>query len=84
MQAARSALDALSVKDLFEKLLKKPLTAVPAPDDGRRVIIVDALDECAPQKGRNALLAVIVKHFDELPSWLGLIVTTRPESAIVE
>ena len=48
------------------------------------MIIIDALDECALRKGRNALLDVIVSQFTELPSWLGLIVTTRPESDIME
>ena len=48
------------------------------------MLLLDALDECALRKGRNALLDVIVARFTELPAWLGLIVTTRPESDIME
>ena len=58
----------------------------PPPADGqRRVMVLDALDECE-SNGKNALLDLIARRFGKagaLPGWLRLVVTSRPEGDII-
>jgi hypothetical protein len=73
----------MDVTDLFKMLLSAPLhaaakqlhSAPPKPI----ALLIDALDECE-HHGRNDLLRVIRTHWLEMPSWVKLIVTTRPSS----
>ncbi|XP_068760739.1 uncharacterized protein [Montipora capricornis] len=67
----------MEVKDLFDMLFFKPLNKV-AETDRTSLVVIDALDESEYQ-GRNDLLDVIAKLFKNLPLWLRLLVTTRPE-----
>ena len=75
-----------TLEELFEALLRAPLAAAPAPADGqRRVIVLDALDECE-SGGKNALLDLIARRFGKagaLPGWLRIVVTSRPEGDII-
>ncbi len=53
----------------------------------RQLIVIDALDEAgsasAPgEAGRNPLVEMLARHAPRLPDWLGLVVTSRPESAV--
>src|SRR5262249_10106624 len=50
----------------------------PRPDDRTLVMVIDALDE-ATQHHQNPLASLIASEFDKTPSWLRLIVTSRPE-----
>ena len=43
--------------------------------------MIDALDE-AGEAGRNPLVEMLARHASLLPDWLGLIVTSRPESHV--
>ena len=52
-------------------------------DGRRRVILIDALDECE-DRGKNDLLDLIAQRFRDLPTWLRLVVTSRPEGPIVK
>ena len=45
----------------------------------RMVVLIDALDEIEP-KGRNLFLKLLRTKWDQVPSWLGLMVTSRPSS----
>jgi hypothetical protein len=68
----------LNLVTLFSSVLTEPANAAPNP--GTRVaIVLDALDECDPRQ-REALLDIIQRQ--KLPSWLGIIVSTRPETYI--
>eukprot|EP00937_MAST-01D_sp_MAST-1D-sp2_P004055 g4055.t1 len=71
---------------MFKTLITAPLMRMPTPADGcRRIILIDALDECNAQ-GKNALLDLLVTRFggaSALPPWLRLVVTSRPEGDIV-
>jgi WD40 repeat protein len=71
-----------SVADLFSLLLSEPLSSkrlhkMWTPPTQPIALLVDALDECEHQ-GRNELLRLICTRWCELPSWMRLIVTTRP------
>eukprot|EP00505_MAST-04D_sp_SCG-Rhode-Island_P002890 Stramenopile-MAST_4_protein_2890 len=75
------AVDEQTIPDLFRMLLKNPLSKL-AYEGPRRVILIDALDECE-HNGRNEFLQCIREHFLELPAWLALFMTTRPEVNIM-
>jgi len=47
----------------------------------RHLIVIDALDE-AGEAGRNLLVEMLARNAQYLPDWLGLIVTSRPESDV--
>src|SRR5208282_4308975 len=52
------------------------------PSPGRTlVVIIDALDE-AMRDGKNELAAFIAKEFPRTPTWLRIIVTSRPEEDV--
>jgi hypothetical protein len=67
--------------ELFDYLLTEPLRH--AIDGGREryLIVIDALDEAA-ENGRNLLVEMLAKKASQLPEWLGIIVTSRPESNV--
>ena len=75
-------LSSLDVTDLFALLFVEPLSSV--ADPGRNVLIViDGLDEIE-DRGKNELVDVIANHFNRLPRWIRLLVTTRPEKKILD
>ncbi len=79
-------LDDKNAKELFQTLLANPLAHVikggRGPHD-RHVIVLDALDEAVDADGRSELLTLVSSEFGKLPSWLGLLVTSRPEAPVV-
>lgn len=67
---------------LFDNLFVKPLSGnFPAPD-GPRLLVIDAIDE-ATRGGRNEIAELIRDHWDKVPSWLRLVITSRPEVEVV-
>ena len=81
LHAARYAgkpLDQFSPDDLFTRLLAEPLKY--AIDGGQRsdrlLALVDALDE-APE-----IAELLARRQAELPSWLALLITSRPDANI--
>ncbi|KAB2440918.1 TIR domain-containing protein [Bacillus luti] len=64
---------------LFNYLFVEPLNNIP-PQKQRCVLILDALDEA---KEVSELLHVIGQEFDKIPNWLGLVITSRPETDLV-
>ncbi len=65
---------------LFDSLVVEPLSMIKAPEHNF-VILIDALDE-ASQGRVNDLAEFIANDFKKTPSWLRLIVTSRPETNI--
>jgi len=69
---------------LFEWLLLEPLRSL--VDGGRRddryLLIVDALDETIVA-GRSALAEVLAADAHRLPDWVALLVSSRPETVIL-
>ena len=69
-----------SSDDLFTYLITEPLNVLgKIPEATRLAIVIDALDEAGRNDGTNALADLMYKHADNLPPWLGIIVTSRPE-----
>ncbi len=77
-----------SVSDLFHTLIKEPLLGASLDggriSEGRLLIVIDALDECIDENGQSELLDLLSKEFESLPKWIGLVITSRPESAVIE
>ncbi len=74
-------LDRKDPAELFDYLLANPLKTVIGGGRERQIIVIDALDE-AGEAGRNPLVEMLARHAPRLPDWLGLVVTSRPESAV--
>lgn len=71
---------------LFDDLLKKPLhEATPLVSDKRDMaILIDALDEIGDTSSeRQPLLRLLAMRLGELPIWVRVIVTSRPEVDIL-
>ena len=73
-----------NANDLFDWLLVDPLRH--AIDGGRSadryLVIIDALDETIVG-GRSELAKVLAGSAQKLPSWMAMMVTSRPEAALV-
>ena len=74
-------LDRKDAAELFDYLIANPLRSVIGGGRERQLIVIDALDE-AGEAGRNPLVEMLARHAPRLPDWLGLVVTSRPESAV--
>ncbi|WP_108646466.1 toll/interleukin-1 receptor domain-containing protein [Polynucleobacter rarus] len=71
--------------DLFRFLITEPLNKQGKIVEGQRsAIVIDALDEAGRNDGTNPLLTLIKKHAPNLPDWLGIVITSRPEGYIVQ
>jgi tetratricopeptide (TPR) repeat protein len=70
-------------KTLFDTLLVGPLARnFPAPPHPW-VVIIDALDEATQADGSNPLAELIASDWGKLPSWLRLLVSSRPDAEVV-
>ena len=67
--------------ELFDYLLANPLKLSITGGRERLLIVIDALDE-AGGDGRNELVEMLARHAPSLPDWIGLVVTSRPESDV--
>ncbi len=65
-----------SPRDLFQRLLLEPLSAIEEPEENY-VYVIDGLDEVRDQKW--GIVHLINNEFDKLPCWLKILVTSRPE-----
>ena len=75
------SLNDMNLHGLFSILFKEPFTEI--SDPGKHILIVlDALDE-SEYKGRDELAEFISSRFNELPSYLRFLITTRLEKNIV-
>lgn len=79
------SLDRMNASELFSILFANPLAyRVGGEDesDGKRIIVIDALDESI-ESGKSELLNLISSEFRRLPSWLGFLLTSRPEAPVI-
>jgi TIR domain len=79
-----AALDRQSVPALFDLLLAEPLRlTIDGGRSGERyLVVIDALDETI-RDGRSALAEVLAESCQKLPNWIAVVVTGRPEPAIL-
>ena len=66
---------------LFDILLVQPFSSGVLKPDGDRLVIIDAIDE-ATKNGKNEITDFISNQWEKAPSWLKLIITSRPEAAV--
>lgn len=77
----RAALAKLTEKELFDKLITKPLSQAINGNHPAMCIILDGLEECGdPQK--NTLAKTIAKYADSLPWWLHILIVARDVPAV--
>ena len=70
-----------TVSDAFRVLLKDPLNSL--PDQEPMLIVIDALDE-SETNGKSELLDLIEEEFSELPAFINVFLTSRPELPVQE
>ena len=75
-------IDTASGVELFEKLLIEPLHKINRPYDHEIVLIIDAVDEISDQTERETLMAILSENTKNLPEWVKIIVTSRPDSKL--
>lgn len=70
--------------ELFDYVLANPLKLSITGGRERLLIVIDALDEASGGggDGRNELVEMLARHAPSLPDWIGLVVTSRPESDV--
>ena len=65
----------------FKKLILEPLSTLSMCSPA--VLVLDALDECV-EDGVKEILTLIVSNLNQLPAFLKIFVTSRPESHIAD
>jgi len=68
--------------DAFRELIVEVARTLPAPDHPY-LIVIDSLDESLAQPDET-ILDVLVEHAPDLPLWLRLIATSRPEEEVLK
>ena len=71
--------------ELFRDLVVGPLIHEVGGNrgaEGKLLIVLDAIDETLDVHGQSELLDLVASDFGRLPQWLGLVVTSRPESQV--
>uniref|UniRef100_M4BL19 Nephrocystin 3-like N-terminal domain-containing protein n=1 Tax=Hyaloperonospora arabidopsidis (strain Emoy2) TaxID=559515 RepID=M4BL19_HYAAE len=69
---------------LASKVLVDPLNALEDPVDVA-FMLVDGIDQCnVGPAGRNELLEFLAQLIPQLPSWLGVIVSSKPSSKLAK
>jgi hypothetical protein len=66
----------------FDNLLSANALKSVEWSEGPIVLIIDALDECGSEADRKILMQVLSKGFSDLPSFIRIMVVSRPESDI--
>ncbi len=82
-------LQTLDVKELpqkspeyiFTQLLLEPLQQI-GKQEKKHFFVIDALDE-AKADGKNEIVELIANRFLDLPSWLNIVITSRPEPELL-
>ncbi len=74
-------IQSLSSSDLFEQLLIQPLSELIDGGREKKIIVIDGLDEAGSSEN-NELAVLLAKFSHRLPHWIGLLITSRPESII--
>lgn len=67
----------------FEAGILAPLELLPAPPEGVRYLLVDALDEALLLKGVT-IADVLATRLRRLPAWLRVVATTRKDSKVLQ
>ena len=69
--------------ELFTYLVANPLSFCIHGGRPRYMILIDAIDEANSKNNENEIIALIADEFGRTPSWLSLVVTSRPENDVL-
>jgi WD40 repeat protein len=67
----------------FEAAVLSPLHNIPRTVGDRRYLLIDALDEALMYSKRPTIVEVLAARMNRLPSWLGIVATTRNEPGVL-
>lgn len=67
--------------DIFYELLLNPLEKIEV--NKKLFFIIDGLDEATDSAGNNKIVDLIANHFINLPNWINILVTSRPEPKLL-
>ncbi len=69
----------------FEEGILTQLEYVPAPAEGVRYLLIDALDEALAQRAAGlTIVDLLASRLGRLPGWLCVVATTRKEPAVLD
>ncbi len=69
---------------VFDQGLIAALHRLPAPDDGTRYILIDALDESLTLgEGQLNIVTLVTSRLQNMPPWLRIVATTRREPDVL-
>lgn len=81
VQTKHPGLRRATAADAFRELIVEAARNLTSPH--ARLIIIDSLDEAATHENET-VLDVLVRQAPDLPSWLRVVATTRPEESILK
>ena len=70
-----------SAGDAFRELVVEPAQKLATPENPL-IVVLDSLDEAIRKEGET-LLDVLVNQAGDLPSWLRIVATTRPDEQVL-
>jgi WD40 repeat protein/tRNA A-37 threonylcarbamoyl transferase component Bud32 len=76
----RSDTDPISA---FEAAILGPLHKIMAPEGDRCYLLIDSLDEALTRVHRPTIVDALSTRLDRLPSWLGIVATTRNDPEVL-
>lgn len=71
-----------NAQEALNIILRQSLAALPNPPKQHRLILIDSLDEAITFRDKNNLVTLL-NRVDDLPPWLRLIVTSRPDDRVL-
>ena len=80
LSEARAARDPGSA---LEAGVLTPLQSLPAPADGARYLLIDALDEALSLEKTTTILDVLATRLNRFPPWLRIVLTSRRDPAVL-
>lgn len=66
---------------MFKKLILNILNKI--ENDKKYFIVIDGLDEAYDENNNNKIIDLIAKYFNELPSYIKVIITSRPNQNVL-
>lgn len=80
--SVRARLSGRGCRELFALLFSEPMRGM-VPRVVRHAIVLDALDEACLSGAENPLADLLDGHLMQLPDWLCVVVTSRPDPLVV-
>ncbi|KAJ3092047.1 hypothetical protein HK102_011253 [Quaeritorhiza haematococci] len=72
-----------ALSKMFVKLILEPLTSIKDSQPKPLALVIDALDECGIIGSRQEILDILASGCNQLPHFVKIILTSRPEEDIV-